>query len=122
MNGAQNSNNHLNPHEFNSSEIDFFAEDEHIEINPTINIQKLQLIRNTYGPFRHNIRISVPIWLAIALRNTNKCKIVPPPYLDIGMYVLYILYICVCVCMYVCMNECMYICMYKWNVCFPLEL
>ena len=38
--------------------------------------------RAQYGPFRPQMRTSVPLWLAMLLKKQGKCSVVPPRWLD----------------------------------------
>jgi hypothetical protein len=37
--------------------------------------------QGTYGPFRPNIPVEVPMYLALALNRRNKCRIQPPAWM-----------------------------------------
>merc|ERR1712205_36959 len=50
-------------------EVHFLAEDEHLDIVPNFSLQGLHLLGGTYGPFRPQMRTSVPLWLAMLLIN-----------------------------------------------------
>ena len=50
------------------AENEFFAEDEHIEIQPNFRGEKLEFICGKFGPFRPAKPIKVPLWLAIYLK------------------------------------------------------
>jgi len=64
------------------SEGEFLAERETIDIIPNFSHNKLYLISGDVGPFKAGIPCSVPIWLAVNLRNRGKCRLVPPSWLD----------------------------------------
>lgn len=36
-----------------------------------------------YGPFRPQIPVGVPLWLAMILKKQGKCNVVPPRWLDV---------------------------------------
>ena len=38
-------------------------------------------MQGSYGPFRPNIEVEVPFWLAIALYKRKSCRIKPPAWL-----------------------------------------
>lgn len=42
---------------------------------------KLMMLEKTYGPFQPNFPVEVPIWLAVVLRQQNKCIIQPPAWI-----------------------------------------
>lgn len=68
-------------------ELEFFAEEEPITIIPSFQLRHspsgmLSCIGGEYGPFRPNMPVEVPIWLALQLHKRGKCRIVPPAFLD----------------------------------------
>lgn len=64
-----------------SSEIEFIAEEELIDILPSTTMGTLHLISNDYGPLRTNVKTSVPLWVARQLRRSRLCRIIPPSWL-----------------------------------------
>ena len=59
------------------------AENTLIGIVPAFNSPPLQLLTGTVGPFRANFSpIDVPLWLALSLRQSQRCRIECPQYLD----------------------------------------
>ncbi|KAG2449027.1 hypothetical protein HYH02_005779 [Chlamydomonas schloesseri] len=66
-------------------ELEFMAEHEKVTIVPnfTLNLPNSMLtcIEGTYGPFRPNIPVEVPMYLALALNRRNKCRIQPPAWM-----------------------------------------
>lgn len=67
-------------------ELEFLAGEAFIDIVPSTRIDKLALIKDEYGPFRPQIRTSVPLWLACALRSAGQCRIVLPDWLNSGTF------------------------------------
>ncbi|KAJ1679553.1 DNA replication protein psf2 [Spiromyces aspiralis] len=67
---------------FTPAELEFFAENEPITIVPTHYIEKLDLICGSFGPFRPPHKVQIPLWLAAFLKSSNKCRIVPPAWLE----------------------------------------
>lgn len=65
-----------------AEEIEFIGEKEEIGIIPNFNFQALHLISNSVGPFRAGLPMHVPLWLAIHLKRQQKCRIVPPTWMD----------------------------------------
>jgi len=63
-------------------ENEFLAENEFIYILPFFSSPQFDLIHRKYGPFRPNTPVQVPIWLAVTLRKSKKCKIIPPDWLS----------------------------------------
>ena len=43
------------------------------------------LLQGDFGPFNPGMPIDVPAWLAVTLKQQNKCKIHCPDWLDVGM-------------------------------------
>ncbi|PNH10467.1 DNA replication complex GINS protein PSF2 [Tetrabaena socialis] len=66
-------------------ELEFFAEHEKVVIIPNFSLNlpssKLSCVEGTYGPFRPNIPVDVPLYLALALHRRGKCRIQPPPWM-----------------------------------------
>lgn len=65
------------------SELEFLAETIQIEIVPNFKKEEIKLMCGTYGPFKPNKPVKVPLWLAIQFKKNKKCKIVPPIWLEI---------------------------------------
>ncbi|GBF97942.1 DNA replication complex GINS [Raphidocelis subcapitata] len=68
-------------------ELEFFAEEEPITIIPSFQLRHntsgmLSCVGGDYGPFRPNMPVEVPIWLALQLHKRGKCRILPPAWLD----------------------------------------
>lgn len=36
------------------------------------------------GPFNPGLPIDVPVWLALNLKQRQKCRIIPPEWMDVG--------------------------------------
>lgn len=62
-------------------EIEFFGDDELIEIIPNIKLPVINLITGDFGPFEVGIPVTVPLWLAISLKESKRCRILPPDWL-----------------------------------------
>lgn len=68
------------------AEIEFMAEQEYVSIIPKFSdMRRIHLIAGDIGPFRAGIPVSVPIWVAITLRNKEKCTIIPPEWMDVDL-------------------------------------
>lgn len=66
------------------SEIEFIAEKSNIEIIPKFNLDGvIHLISGDIGPFRAGLPLIVPLWLALNLRQRNKCRILTPDWMDV---------------------------------------
>eukprot|EP01117_Protostelium_nocturnum_P014206 TRINITY_DN5384_c0_g1_i2.p1 TRINITY_DN5384_c0_g1~~TRINITY_DN5384_c0_g1_i2.p1 ORF type:complete len:115 (-),score=39.80 TRINITY_DN5384_c0_g1_i2:476-820(-) len=68
------------------SDVDFFAEDEKITIEPNFNMEAVTFISGTLGPFKTLQKTEVPLWLAVELKQKRKCNIVIPSWLTVSMY------------------------------------
>lgn len=58
------------------SEIEFLGEDGLVEIVPNFYFDTVHLISGSIGPFRAGLPVKVPIWLAVNLKQQQKCRIV----------------------------------------------
>lgn len=63
-------------------EIEFLAEKQYISIIPTFNSSIISLVCGDIGPFRASLPVNVPLWMAIDLKQQQKCKIQPPYWMD----------------------------------------
>jgi GINS complex subunit 2 len=62
---------------------EFFAENRNIDIIPSRNIDSLKLLSGTLGPFKLLQKTTVPIWIAIVMKQKHLCKIIPPLWLTV---------------------------------------
>ena len=53
-----------------------------IDIVPNFNCDMLNFIRGDFGPFHSNLATEVPLWLALALKERQKCRIEPPAWMS----------------------------------------
>ncbi|XP_056638569.1 DNA replication complex GINS protein PSF2 [Diorhabda sublineata] len=67
----------------NPEEIEFLAEKESISIIPTFNNDVIHLITGDVGPFRASLPTNVPLWMAITLKQQQRCKIQPPDWMNV---------------------------------------
>eukprot|EP00112_Aurelia_sp_Birch-Aquarium-sp1_P026116 Seg906.4 transcript_id=Seg906.4/GoldUCD/mRNA.D3Y31 product="DNA replication complex GINS protein PSF2" protein_id=Seg906.4/GoldUCD/D3Y31 len=65
------------------SEVEFLAEKETITIIPNFKGEKLFLLSCDLGPFRPGIPTNVPIWVAVNLKQRQKCRINPPDWMSV---------------------------------------
>ena len=66
------------------SEIEFIAEKSIVEIVPNFNVTNgIHLISGDFGPFRAGLPVNVPVWLAVNLKQRNKCRILPPNWMNV---------------------------------------
>ena len=61
-----------------AEELEFFTEDHPIKIVPNFHLASLHLISGDIGPLKPNMETLVPLWFAIQLKKSKKCKLVPP--------------------------------------------
>ncbi len=66
------------------SELEFLAETSLIEIIPNFRKDEYNLTCGTYGPFKPNRPVNVPLWLAMQFKKSTKCKIIPPTWMEIS--------------------------------------
>ncbi|KPP70482.1 DNA replication complex GINS protein PSF2-like [Scleropages formosus] len=65
------------------SEVEFVAEKEMVTIIPNFSLDKIYLIGGDLGPFNPGLPVNVPVWLALNLKQRQKCRIVPPEWMDV---------------------------------------
>lgn len=68
----------------NNPELEFLAEQTTIDIFPNFRREEIELTSGTYGPFRPNKKVTIPLWLAMQFKKNKQCKIVIPPFLEIN--------------------------------------
>ncbi|KAI4462235.1 dna replication complex gins protein psf2 [Holotrichia oblita] len=64
-------------------EVEFLAEKKLVSIIPTFNSNVIHLISGDIGPFRASLPVNVPLWIAVNLKQQQKCKIQPPDWMDV---------------------------------------
>ncbi|KAJ3593906.1 hypothetical protein NHX12_006239 [Muraenolepis orangiensis] len=65
------------------SEVEFLAEKEIVKIIPNFSLDKIYLIGGDLGPFNPGLPVQVPVWLALSLKQRQKCRILPPGWMDV---------------------------------------
>lgn len=65
------------------SEVEFLAEKELVTITPNFSESKICLISGDFGPFNPSMHTRLPLWLAVNLRQRQKCRIEPPEWLNV---------------------------------------
>ncbi|XP_048825306.1 DNA replication complex GINS protein PSF2 [Brienomyrus brachyistius] len=65
------------------SEVEFLAEKEMVTIIPNFSLDKMYLIGGDLGPLNPGLPVNVPLWLALNLKQRQKCRIVPPEWMDV---------------------------------------
>ncbi|XP_047361934.1 probable DNA replication complex GINS protein PSF2 isoform X2 [Vespa velutina] len=66
----------------NPSEVVFLAERKLVTIVPNFSFGAIHLISGTIGPFRAGLPAKVPIWLAVNLKQQQRCRIVNPEWME----------------------------------------
>ncbi|XP_031849738.1 DNA replication complex GINS protein PSF2-like protein [Nomia melanderi] len=64
------------------SEVEFLGEKELVSIVPNFTFDMIHLISGSVGPFRAGIPVKVPIWLAVNLKQQQKCRIIHQDWMD----------------------------------------
>ncbi|XP_043579223.1 probable DNA replication complex GINS protein PSF2 isoform X1 [Bombus pyrosoma] len=65
------------------SEVEFLGEKELVTIVPNFSFDMIHLISGSVGPFRAGLPVKVPIWLAVNLKQQQKCRIVNQDWMDV---------------------------------------
>jgi len=63
------------------AEIEFLAEMESVQIVPNFSHGVMHLIQGEVGPFKPGLTVSCPLWLAVNLRQRQRCRLVAPSWL-----------------------------------------
>ncbi|KAJ8887976.1 hypothetical protein PR048_007461, partial [Dryococelus australis] len=69
--------------DMNPAEVEFLAEKNMVSIVPNFSFERIFLISGAIGPFRAGLPVNVPVWMAINLRQRQKCKIIPPDWMNV---------------------------------------
>lgn len=64
------------------AEVEFLAENKMVSIVPNFNFDRIFLISGEVGPFRAGLPVNIPIWMALNLRQRQKCRIMAPDWMD----------------------------------------
>uniref|UniRef100_A0A8C5SFF5 DNA replication complex GINS protein PSF2 n=1 Tax=Laticauda laticaudata TaxID=8630 RepID=A0A8C5SFF5_LATLA len=64
-------------------EVEFLAEREMVTIIPNFSLDRIYLIGGELGPFNPGLPVEVPLWLALNLKQRQKCRLVPPDWMDV---------------------------------------
>ncbi|PZC84741.1 hypothetical protein B5X24_HaOG204289 [Helicoverpa armigera] len=64
-------------------EVEFIGENRIISVIPNFSYDKVYLICGEFGPFRAGLPLNVPLWLAMMLKQKQKCRIVPPDWMEL---------------------------------------
>ncbi|XP_063169010.1 DNA replication complex GINS protein PSF2 [Candoia aspera] len=66
-----------------AAEVEFLAEREMVTIIPNFSLDRIYLIGGELGPFNPGLPVEVPLWLAVNLKQRQKCRLVPPEWMDV---------------------------------------
>ncbi|XP_076287246.1 DNA replication complex GINS protein PSF2-like protein [Lasioglossum baleicum] len=64
------------------SEVEFLGEKELVSIVPNFSFDTIHLISGSIGPFRAGLPVKVPIWLAVNLKQQQKCRIINQEWMN----------------------------------------
>lgn len=64
-------------------ELEFIGEKTIIGVIPNFTMDPIHLISGSIGPFKAGLPVHVPLWLAIHMKKQQKCRIVPPDWMDV---------------------------------------
>uniref|UniRef100_A0A8C4U7E5 DNA replication complex GINS protein PSF2 n=1 Tax=Falco tinnunculus TaxID=100819 RepID=A0A8C4U7E5_FALTI len=67
------------------AEVEFLAEKELVTIVPNFSLDRIHLIGGDLGPFNPGLPVEVPVWLAINLKQRQKCRLIPPEWMDVAL-------------------------------------
>ncbi|XP_002735099.1 DNA replication complex GINS protein PSF2-like [Saccoglossus kowalevskii] len=65
------------------SEVEFLSEKQKVVIIPNFSQDKVYLISGDVGPFNPGLPVEVPLWMAVNLKQRQKCRIQPPDWMDV---------------------------------------
>lgn len=65
------------------AEVEFLAEKQVVTVVPNFAQDKIYLIGGDIGPFNPSLPIDIPLWLAVNLKQRQKCRIQPPEWMDV---------------------------------------
>ncbi|XP_047003250.1 probable DNA replication complex GINS protein PSF2 [Schistocerca americana] len=65
------------------AEVEFLAEKRMVSIVPNFNFDRIHLISGQIGPFRAGLPVNVPIWMALNLKQRQKCRIIAPDWMNL---------------------------------------
>ncbi|XP_008068652.1 DNA replication complex GINS protein PSF2 [Carlito syrichta] len=66
-----------------AAEVEFLAEKELVTIIPNFSLDKIYLIGGDLGPFSPGLPVEVPLWLAVNLKQRQRCRLLPPAWMDV---------------------------------------
>jgi len=64
-------------------EVQYLSENEFISVVPNFKHPEIHLIRGSVGPFLPLVPLQVPMWMAIHLKESHRCRFVCPEWLTL---------------------------------------
>ena len=64
------------------AEAEFMSQNQLIGVIPKFKFEQISLISGTFGPFKPQTPLNVPLWLALELKKKQMCDIQTPGWLD----------------------------------------
>ncbi|KAL1789373.1 DNA replication complex GINS protein PSF2 [Sigmodon hispidus] len=64
-------------------EVEFLSKKKLMTIIPNFSLDKIYLIRGDLGPLNPSLTMEVPLWLAVNLKQRQKCRLLPPEWMDV---------------------------------------
>lgn len=65
------------------NEVEFIGENRRIGIIPNFNLGTIHLLSGSVGPFKAGATLNVPLWLAVSLKQQQKCRIMCPDWMKL---------------------------------------
>ena len=65
------------------AEVEFLAEREMVTIVPNFKEKKMFLLSGDFGPFSPGDPVEVPIWMAVSLKQKQKCRLHAPEWMGV---------------------------------------
>lgn len=67
----------------NPNEVEFLGEQKLVLVIPNFSYGVINLLCGSFGPFQGGMPIKIPLWLALQLKQQQKCRIVTPDWMDV---------------------------------------
>lgn len=64
------------------SEVEFLGEKQLVSIIPNFTFNVIHLVSGPVGPFRAGLPVKVPLWVALNLKQQQKCKIIHQDWMN----------------------------------------
>ncbi|CAF0767066.1 unnamed protein product [Didymodactylos carnosus] len=62
-------------------EVQYLSENEYVSIVPNFSHPVIHLIKGSVGPFQPTTPLNVPLWMAIHLKESHRCRFICPEWL-----------------------------------------